>query len=201
MVDEGVIKYTCNWRLFNMPDDIDLSELLNKRNELFQLKLIGYDEADRVGYGNISLRVGEQNQFFISGSQTGHIEKLAFNGLSFVIDASIENNSVDCCGPSVASSESLTHYSIYKNVKEANAVVHVHNAALWNSLLDKAPTTKKEISYGTIEMANEIKRLLKEKELAKHKIFAMAGHKDGVVSFGKDLKEANDIMLSYFNKL
>lgn len=201
MVDEGVIKYTCNWRLFNMPDDVDVSELLNTRNELFKLKLIGYDENDRVGYGNISMRAGDGNKFFISGSQTGHIEKLAFNGLSFVIDASVKNNSVDCCGPSVASSESLTHYSIYENVKTANAVVHVHHAGLWNSLLGKVPTTKKEISYGTIEMANEIKRLIKEEKLLEHKILAMAGHKDGVISFGKDLKEANDILLSYFNKL
>lgn len=201
MVDEGVIKYTCNWRLFNMPDDVDVSELLDRRNELFKLKLIGYDETDRVGYGNISMRVGEGNQFFISGSQTGHIEKLAFNGLSFVIEASVKNNSVDCCGPSVASSESLTHFSIYENVPEAKAVIHVHHAALWNSLLGKVPTTKKEISYGTIEMANEIKRLIKEEDLLKHKILAMAGHKDGVITFGKDFKEAFDVLMNYFNKL
>ena len=201
MVDEGVIKYTCNWRSFDMPDNIDVSELLNTRNELFKLKLIGYDETDRVGYGNISMRVGEGNQFFVSGSQTGHKENLAFNGLSFVIEASVKNNSVDCCGPSVASSESLTHYSIYENVVSAKAVVHVHHAALWRSLLNKVPTSKKEISYGTIEMANEIKRLIKEEELLKHKILAMAVHKDGIITFGADLNVAFEILLSYYTKL
>ena len=201
MVDEGVIKYTCNWRLFNMPDDVDVSELLNKRNELFKLKLIGYDKTDRVGYGNISMRVGDGNRFFISGSQTGHIENLAFNGLSFVIDASVKNNSVDCCGPSVASSESLTHFSIYENINSVNAVIHVHHSDLWNSLLNKVPTSKKEISYGTIEMANEIKRLIKEEKLLEQKILAMAGHKDGVISFGRDFEEAFEVLMRYFSKL
>jgi len=187
--------------LFKTREGAFVLSVLNNRSEWFKLKLIGYEANDRVGYGNISMRVGDAKRFFISGSQTGHIETLAFNGLSFVIDASIKNNSVDCCGPSVASSESLTHYSIYENVESARAVIHVHHAALWNSLLGKVPTTKKEISYGTIEMANEIKRLIKEEKLLEQKILAMAGHKDGVISFGKDLNEAFEIMMNYFKKL
>jgi L-ribulose-5-phosphate 4-epimerase len=201
MVDEGVIKYTCNWRLFDMPDNIDVSALLNKRNELFTQKLIGYDTEEKVGYGNISMKIGKGNQFFISGSQTGHIEKLAFNGLSFVIDGSVKNNSIDCCGPSVASSESLTHFSIYENILSANAVIHVHHAGLWKSLLNKVPTSSEKISYGTVEMANEIKRLIKEEKLLEHKILAMAGHKDGVISFGKDLVEAHTVLMDYYNKI
>ena len=50
-------------------------------------------------------------------------------------------------------------------------------------------------------MANEIKRLIKDEKLGEHKILAMAGHKDGVISFGKDFDEAFEVLMSYFNKL
>jgi ribulose-5-phosphate 4-epimerase/fuculose-1-phosphate aldolase len=200
MIDEGVIKFNCNWNNFRLPE-FDFSELLNVRNRLFQLKLIGYDETEKVGYGNISVRLESGNEFVISGTQTGHIAVLSETGLSHVYKADIQQNSVECSGPAKASSESLTHYSIYLHVTYANAVIHVHHEALWNSLLQKAPTTRKEIPYGTIEMANEIKRLITEEQLLDQKILAMAGHKDGVITFGKDLDEAMSVLLNYFQRL
>ena len=48
-------------------------------------------------------------------------------------------------------------------------------------------------------MANEIARLFKEQNLSQHKIFAMAGHSEGIVSFGKNLAQAAEILLKEFD--
>jgi ribulose-5-phosphate 4-epimerase/fuculose-1-phosphate aldolase len=200
MIDEGVIKFNCHWNESDFVTETDISELLSVRNDMFSLKLIGYDDEEKVGYGNISMRE-KQNQFIISGSQTGHIEDLKKEGYCLVTETDIDKNYVNCTGLTKASSESLTHASIYFHVKDANAVIHVHNALLWNSLLNVAPTTGKNVPYGTRDMANEITRLIDEEDLLNKKILAMAGHKDGVIAFGKDLSQAKEVLLLYYNKL
>ena len=57
------------------------------------------------------------------------------------------------------------------------------------------PTSSEAIPYGTPEMANEIKRLFDETTLSKEKIMVMGGHREGIVSFGKDLEEAGNILI------
>ena len=44
-------------------------------------------------------------------------------------------------------------------------------------------------------MANEIKRLFDETALNKEKILVMGGHREGIISFGKDLEEAGSILI------
>lgn len=200
MIDEGYIKFNCTWDQSSLPEVGDISDLLEARNTLFQKKLIGYDTHHKVGYGNISKRISG-GKFLISGTQTGHIEKLDSTGYSFIESFNIDSNSVVCSGPAKASSESLTHASIYLLDADINAVVHVHNKKLWEFLLNKVPTTGKDVSYGTPAMARETGRLAKEETLLQKKIFVMAGHEDGVISFGKNMKEAMDVMLGYFNSL
>ena len=66
--------------------------------------------------------------------------------------------------------------------------------------MDNVPTTKKEVPYGTPEMANEIFRLFKETAVQQEKIIVMAGHDEGIISFGKDLEEAGEILLNFLTK-
>ena len=132
IMDEGVIKFNCNWQQGELPAGIDLTALLQTRNELFRLGLIGYDETEKVGYGNISFRTNG-NQFVISGTQTGHIARLSKNELSWVTETIIATNTVYCSGPAKASSESMTHAAIYQLVQGANAVIHVHHMACGKS--------------------------------------------------------------------
>ncbi|HXB41475.1 MAG TPA: class II aldolase/adducin family protein [Bacteroidia bacterium] len=200
MIDEGYIKFICNWQQTKIPALENMNDLLEARNLLFQKKLIGYDTFHKVGYGNISKRTFE-DQFLISGTQTGHIENLDINGYSYAESFDIEKNTVNCIGPVKASSESMTHAAIYLLDKKINAVVHVHHKSLWESLLKKLPAAKKEISYGTPAMANEVSRLAKEENLLENKIFAMAGHDDGVISFGSNMQEAMNITLFHFTAL
>ena len=105
-----------------------------------------------------------------------------------------------CEGPVKASSESLTHAILYKLSNEINAVIHTHHRDLWNHLLHQLPTTSKNISYGTPKMVFEVKRLFDETDLSKSQIFVMAGHKDGIVAFGKNLNEAVERLLSLFHR-
>jgi hypothetical protein len=55
------------------------------------------------------------------------------------------------------------------------------------------------ISYGTPEMANDIKRLWNNSDLKNKKIIVMAGHKGGLVVFGKGIEDAYNLLMEYFN--
>jgi hypothetical protein len=66
---------------------------------------------------------------------------------------------------------------------------------LWATLLDNAPTTSKSVTYCTPEMAYEIVRLFEVSDVRSKKIFAMAGHEDGIVTFGKNLQAAFGVLM------
>jgi len=84
---------------------------------------------------------------------------------------------------------------IYEYSAASNAVIHIHDLNLWNRFIHHVPTSSENISYGTPEMANEIKRLFDETALSKEKIIVMGGHPEGIISFGKDLEEAGSILI------
>jgi L-ribulose-5-phosphate 4-epimerase len=192
--EEGVIKFNCQWRQSDPLDSTLLRDINAWRAKLFATHLIGVTE-DGIGYGNISIR-HQQNEFIISGSGTGKFEKLNEAHYALVTDYNVEENSLQCTGPIIASSESLTHAMIYEYAKDINAVMHVHQFGLWNHLLGSLPATAPDIEYGTPEMAREIIRLFKEQNLLENKIFAMAGHHSGVFCFGRSLDEAGELLLS-----
>ena len=94
-----------------------------------------------------------------------------------------------------ASSESLTHAAIYECNSEYRAVLHVHALMPWKNLLNHIPTTSGETEYGTIGMANEIARLMRETALHEFRAIAMAGHPGGLIAFGRNLGEAFDALM------
>jgi len=193
MNEEGVIKFNCTW-IKEAPLNVELIKELNTwRDTLYKLKLLGVTK-DGIGYGNISCRY--KDNFVISGSGTGKLKHLTNEHYATVINYNVKENTLTAAGPVIASSESLTHAMIYENQPAINAVFHVHHFALWEKLLNKIPTTYSDVAYGTPAMANEIVRLFKETNLASEKIFVMAGHQDGIVSFGIDANEAGNLLLA-----
>ena len=64
--------------------------------------------------------------------------------------------------------------------------------------MHRLPTTNADIGYGTQAMANEIKRLLNEEQLLTHRLLVMAGHQDGIISFGETMKAAKATLLNHF---
>lgn len=193
-LDEGYIKFNCDWTFkplqINIPED-----LLIYRDKLHELKLIGLFKDLNIGYGNISIKT--DNGIIVSGTQTGHIFPITKDAFTLVTNYEIVNNNVVCEGPVKASSETLTHAAIYEVDNSIKAVIHIHNKKMWEKLIHKVPTSSENIAYGTPEMAEEIKRLFKENDFTKSsKIIVMAGHEDGVISFGSSVKEAYKVLKS-----
>jgi ribulose-5-phosphate 4-epimerase/fuculose-1-phosphate aldolase len=158
------------------------------RNLCFQRKYIGLTEG--VGYGNISVRYKQNNQFIISGTQTGGLNRLSARHFTLVTRVDFINNSVTCKGPVKASAESLTHAMFYLLDENIQSVIHIHHRTMWEQLKYRMPTTSEETPYGTIAMCNEVERLYRSSNLKEKKLLVMAGHQDGIISFGKNLEEA-----------
>ena len=196
MIDEGVIKFESRWRETPPIDDAIIPELIRWRRPLFAAGLIGhYDEPD-VGFGNLSARSENRSQFVISGTQTGHLPELGPEHFALVTGYDIDGNRVASCGAIEASSESMTHASIYELDDEIRAVVHVHSTELWVGLKDSLPATRGDVAYGTPEMAREFSRLYCESDFANTGVAVMTGHESGLVSTGRTVQEAAERILS-----
>ncbi len=195
MIDEGYTKYEFDWRRTPaLPTEL-IADLNAWRNRLYDQGFIGYYPEAGVGYGNVSIREGDSDAFIISGTQTGHIPRTDGRHYARVLGCDIEANRVVCEGPVQASSEALTHAAIYALDSAIRAVVHVHDAALWQDLIDRVPTTSRGVGYGTPEMAREFRRLYDETAFADLGVAVMGGHEEGIVSFGTSLDQAGQRIL------
>ena len=191
-MDEGYIKFNCQWIKAEPLPAVMLEGLNAWREKLFALGLVGmYD--DGIGFGTLSIRHPHKG-FIITGSATGGLQQLDELHFTLVNEYNLEHNSLICKGPIIASSESLSHAVIYEASPSTGAVIHVHQTEMWKCLINKLPTTRPEVSYGTPAMAREILRLFRESELEKEKILVMGGHPEGIITFGQNLEEAADIL-------
>ena len=199
MIDEGYIKYKCYWDKVATVTDADITELNSWRDRFYQLGLIGeYDNG--IGFGNLSIRLPDSQQLIVSGTQTGAIPHLTAQHYTKVTDFDWQKNYVVCKGEIKASSETLTHAAIYVAEPTVNAVVHVHHLQLWRKLLNKVPTTNPNCAYGTPEMAAEIIKICQHSD-TQPKIVVMSGHSEGILTYGKDLDEAGELLLKYFTAI
>src|SRR3990167_5057475 len=123
-MDEGYIKFNCNWIRGRPIEKGKLVEINKWRQNLYRLGLIG-KYPNGVSFGNISVREG--SGFFITGSKTGGLSLLDENHYTKVVDFDLETNSLVCIGPIIASSESITHAVFYQVDPNIKAVIHVHN--------------------------------------------------------------------------
>lgn len=171
-----------------------LVELNGCRRKLLERHLIGVD-SDGVGFGNLSIRDGVSGDFYITGSATGGLPELTSTDCVRVVAYDFATNSLRYEGGAIPSSESLTHAAIYESDSLTSAVIHCHDSNLWATLLDSAPITSESVAYGTSAMAYEIIRLFNASDVRSRKIFVMAGHEAGIVTFGKNLEDAFDVLM------
>ncbi len=201
MVDDGYIKYKCIWTKTQPVSPHKIHDIVVWRQELYDLHIIGAYE-NGVGFGNVSQRIQNSSEFFVTGTATGNEAQLTPNHISVVTDVDIDDNVLYCSGPVKASSEAMTHAAIYEADKEVNAVIHVHNLALWDVFYDVVPTTHPSASYGTPKMAHELARIANEHLKKKQKpLIVMAGHEEGLITYGKTLDEAGKTILDYMKKI
>jgi ribulose-5-phosphate 4-epimerase/fuculose-1-phosphate aldolase len=82
-----------------------------------------------------------------------------------------------------ASSESLSHASIYDVHGSATCALHAHSPDIWqNSVELSIAVTDESVAYGTPEMAKEVRWLITDMDSPG--IFSMGGHEDGVLPSG-----------------
>lgn len=192
-MNEGIIKFKCNWTKSEAIESPLIDELIHWRQVLYQRGFVGVDSKG-IGYGNLSCRT-TGNEFIITGSGTGEFAEIGKQHFALVTAFNIHKNTVDSSGPVIASSESLTHAVLYVCDPKIGAVIHIHNLNLWRTLLRRVPKTAKKAEYGTPEMAKEVIRLYSQTDLKSKGILVMAGHEEGIISFGPDIASAAKILL------
>lgn len=204
---EGVIKYRLEYTKLPSLLTEPLEKLNAWRSICHRLNLIGQDleRYQGYGFGNISQRTkpGESkstqgNHFTISGTQTGAIKTLGAQHYCRVLTADTTRNLIIAEGPIKPSSEALTHAAVYAASSAARCVIHVHSPEIWRNSLDLGITTiAGDIAYGTPQMAGAVRNLIQSGELDNQAIFAMLGHQDGIVTFGKTVRQAGQILIDY----
>lgn len=218
---EGVIKFSCRHRYERLPleDETTITPLFKWRELLGSYGMVGGGDPSRyqgAGFGNLSVRSPPhlrdtsslnqsptpRSQFVITGSQTGHLDVMSVSQLAWVHSYSITQMSVESTGETLPSSESLTHAMIYQLRQEISWVFHVHSPELWRARDQlKLPSTPAHISYGTQEMAHAVERLFQEEGEPIHLILAMAGHEDGIISYGNTALEAGAAIIKLYQRV
>lgn len=187
MID-GVIKYQLEFTPSTPLKTSEFEAIEQVRKRLFALKLIGVQ--DGIGYGNISQKIDE-NSFIITGTQTGHLSSLNENHYSRIDEYQDREFYLKSSGAIKPSSEALTHGTIYNLHPDIKAVIHIHSKALWKFMLKSQNYLKtKDVEYGSMEMIEEVNRVFSTINPLTNPKFVMSGHEDGVMVFGKSLKEA-----------
>ncbi len=198
MID-GVIKYDFRHTFTDELKEELCKDIENVRKRLFALKLIG--EYQGIGYGNISKRV-EKNSFIITGTQTGHLKSLTSRHYALIEEFDEKRFFLKSRGGTKPSSESLTHATIYNLDEKINAVIHIHSNTIWRYMLNNGYLfTGENVEYGTKEMTKAVNSLYANTAPLSNPLFAMAGHKDGVIIFGKNLQEAESKLLELIGEV
>lgn len=91
-----------------------LVELNAYRRKLLELRLVGLD-SNGIGFGNLSVRDGATQNFYITGSARGGLPKLSLTDCVRVVDCDFKKNWLQYEGTAIPSSESLTHAAIYES--------------------------------------------------------------------------------------
>lgn len=194
MSETGVVKFHYEASGGELAPFPGFEELNAARQELRRRGLLGVDE-NGIGFGNISQRDGASDSFYITGTGTGSLPALDLPDYAKVIAWDLERNWLRCEGRAIASAESLTHAAVYAAAKEVRVVAHGHDSKRWRNLCERGVATSPDVAYGTPAMAREVERLFRETDVQAKKIFAMSGHVDGIVAFGRDFDEALAVLV------
>jgi ribulose-5-phosphate 4-epimerase/fuculose-1-phosphate aldolase len=191
-VIDGIIKYNFDFQKSDPLEEEQFFKIEALRKRLYALGLIGV-YADGVGYGNISQRV-DVDSFVITGTQTGHLKSLGAEDYAFVEAYNDKEFYLKSSGSIKPSSEALTHGTIYNLSDNIEAVIHIHSKVVWEFMLKNTYLKTADVEYGTVAMIDEVNRIFSTIDPLSNPKFVMAGHEEGVMTFGKDLDEAEFVL-------
>ncbi len=194
MID-GIIKYNLEFNISAPLKKSHISDIEAVRKRLFMLGLVG--EANGIGYGNVSQKTDRDlDTFIITGTQTGYLEDLGAEHYSKIDEHSDKRFYLKSSGSIKPSSEALTHATIYNLSPNIGAVIHIHSREIWEFMLERDYLRTAKVEYGSLEMIDEVGRVFQDIDPLSNPKFVMSGHQDGVMFFGRDLKEAEAEVLS-----
>ena len=162
----------------------NISTLIKWCNKFAELglspKLIG-------GFGgNLSYRTAKG--FIITASGV-NLKNLSENDFVEVIEADILLKKVAVNGTKLPSSESLLHYFVYSQRPEINAVFHGHDENVLQKCKQlKLPITKQEQPYGSVELIEEVGKILRN-------YFYVVLKNHGFLSLGETVDKAGNLAL------
>jgi ribulose-5-phosphate 4-epimerase/fuculose-1-phosphate aldolase len=199
---EGVVQFNLSFLPADPLPAAMLGSLNAWRRILYKLGLIGQDPCryGGLGFGNVSIRTasGDPASFIISGTQTGGMDRLFPEHYTLVKTFDPASNCVVAEGVVRPSSESLTHGVLYRLDQTIGAVIHAHSPEIWTQADSIGiPVTRRDVHYGTPEMAEEVCRLFQNTTVGERKIFVMGGHEDGIVVFGSSMEQAGLTLVRY----
>ena len=125
---EGVIKFQLDFTRRSALQLADTVEISSWRTVMLQLGMLGQTPLryDNYGFGNISQRFGSNNQFIISGTQTGGINVMTASDYALVTCCEPGRNYIAATGETKPSSEAMTHGQLYQIDSRINFVIHAH---------------------------------------------------------------------------
>jgi ribulose-5-phosphate 4-epimerase/fuculose-1-phosphate aldolase len=141
--------------------------------------------------GNMSFKT--KNGFIITASysQLGSLSKQDFTE---VTECDSLENTVCFNGSRNPSSESSLHYAIYEARPEVKAIMHFHDESVLRQEEKLGlPITQFERPYGTVELAQEVLKVL-----GRHEFIIMKNH--GCLALGKTIDEAGKTALEVHKK-
>ncbi|MCX6777191.1 MAG: class II aldolase/adducin family protein [Candidatus Micrarchaeota archaeon] len=145
--------------------------------------------------GNISARIKDGMLIKATGCEMGNLKPGDF---TLVKEIDLEKFILKkAIGLKTPSSETPMHYLIYKERKDVNSVIHVHDEALLKKEVYeklKINCTKREFPYGSKESAEAAFKVLRNKKIA-----ILKNH--GVVSVGVGVGDAMQNILEAHERI
>lgn len=169
------------------PDAVNIQTVIENHTREFidNGKLIGKSGLAVGSGGNLSMRVPGGMLVTSTGSA---LDNLKPDEIIFVIEA--DRDHVYFVGSKGPSSESVNHWTIYKEMPNVKAIAHVNVGAKTDKNI---VTTPEEIPYGTIELGYGMIPLFKQAN-----VIMLKDH--GVVAIGPNLTEATKLLVESADK-
>lgn len=197
---EGVIKFRLDFQEGPAPPEELLGELNAWRTIFRLLGLLGQDPTryEGYGFGNLSRRLpGQDNAgFLISGTQTGHLQKLLPHHYATVDQCNPAANRLKASGQIQPSSEALSHGVLYQSNPGILWVMHLHSPDIFKHRISlNLCCTDPAADYGTPEIAAEIRRLVNGHGDSTSGLLVMAGHQDGIIAYGSTAADTGNLVV------
>ena len=172
-----------------------LAELNACRRKLLEQRLMGVD-SNGVGFGNLSVRDGVSRNFYITGSATGGLPELTPTDCVRVVAYDFAKNWLRYEGAAVPSSESLTHAAIYESDPTISAVDSLSRLGFVGGRFSIAlRQLRRPLLTARRKWRTKSCVCSTISDVRSRKILVMAGHEGGIVTFGKNLEDAFDVLM------